>query len=560
MGDYLTKLFSLLGEGIRVPAIILFLAMLTGTALDTFGIALVLPLVQLVSNPDKIEKIPLLNDVVSFFGIQGAENILLFVLVSFFIFYVLKNIFLAYVLYLQARLVAMRQAMFADRLFRHYMGRPYWLHIRQNSAEVIRNVVVTAPKVFKGSLFSLLSIAMEGLLILGAVTVLLWVEPQGAILAGGLLAVTMFVLSRTGRKRMVVWGRNTERCRASMIQSVNEGLHAYKEIRLTGRQNFFSDKFSRPNIESASYQIKAVLMGQFPKLVSEVILIAAVLFFVGTIVVWRGESIAGTVPVLGVFAAAALRIMPSANRVMMDVYNIRQAKPALDNIYRDYHYDGTAATTAIAPPAFSFAGEIVLENVSYRYAAADRASLKGVSLGIKKGGSIAFVGATGSGKTTLADIILGLLEPTEGRILVDGRDIRENVEGWQRRIGYVPQDFSLLDASLRENIAFGVPAHEINEARVWEAAGLAQISGMIENLEGGMDTPAGERGVRFSGGERQRIGIARALYHDPDVLVLDEATAALDTVTEKKFVQAIEALHGQKTLIIIAHRLSTVRG
>jgi len=179
---------------------------------------------------------------------------------------------------------------------------------------------------------------------------------------------------------------------------------------------------------------------------------------------------------------------------------------------------------------------------------------------IHKGESVALVGSTGSGKTTFADLVLGLLEPNEGSILVDGVDIRENTAGWQRRIGYVPQDIVLSDATLRENIAFGISAADIDEARVWESARLAQVSDVIEKLSDGLDSVVGERGIRLSGGERQRIGIARALYHDPDVLVLDEATAALDSVTEQKFVKAIDALHGKKTLIIIAHRLSTIRG
>jgi ATP-binding cassette, subfamily B, bacterial PglK len=271
----------------------------------------------------------------------------------------------------------------------------------------------------------------------------------------------------------------------------------------------------------------------------------------------QGRDAASLVPTLGLFAAAAFRLMPSVNRMLASIQGIRFGLPAIDSVHRELSMDAGTPHRDQAQP-ISFEREVVARAVSFTYPGKSTPALDGVSLFLRKGQSLGLIGPSGSGKSTLVDVMLGLLPAQSGEILVDGVDIRSNLRGWQNLIGYVPQTIYLTDDTLRRNIAFGVPSSQIDEAAVDRAIRLAQLEDFVLSLDLGLDTVVGERGVRLSGGQRQRIGIARALYHDPPVLVLDEATSALDTDTERGVMQAVTALHGSKTVLVVAHRLSTL--
>ncbi len=557
--DYLKKILSFFNRKTKLELLGLFLLMLLGAFLDMVGIALVLPLLQMVAMPDKLALTPLVGSLLVASGIVGKPWALPVLGGSLLVFYAVKNTVLAGLVWVITHTVNVNLTAFMEHLLRTYLRRPYLDHIQQNSAIIMRNVMFSSVEVINNGLLSSLGIAMESLLLVGALSVLFAVEPGGALVAGGLLGGGMLTLFWVTRHRISRWGGTLNQLNAEMIQAVNEVTAAFKEIKLRGCENIVIASFAEPNYRTVGPSTRLTFVTQIPRLAGEIIILSSIAGVVFYLTAIRGQSFGEMVPVLGVFAAASLRILPSINRVTVYAQQIRRSLAAVDALYRDYHSIlGQREVLGDGTP-ISLNREVRIENIAFRYPSADHAALENLSLTINRNETVAFVGASGSGKSTLADIILGLLVPTNGRILVDGADIREHLRSWQDHIGYVPQHIVLADTTLRRNIAFGIPDAEIDDARIATVAEVAQISAFIGKLPKGLDTVVGEHGIRLSGGQRQRIGIARALYHDPEFLVFDEATSALDNLTEEEFVQALEALHGSKTIIVIAHRLTTVK-
>ena len=386
---------------------------------------------------------------------------------------------------------------------------------------------------------------------------MLIVEPLGTLAVIGALGAAVWTFHRFTVRQIARWGVDRQEHEGRRIQYLQQGLGGAKDVKLLGREEEFLNDFGVHNMGYARVGRRFGLMGQLPRLWLELLAVMALATLV-LVMIWHGRPVESLLPALGLFAVGAFRLMPSANRVLSAVQNVRYGLPVIDVLYQELR-----ELPPTHPPkhgsSIPFSDTIVLDRVTYRYAAAERPSIEDVSLRILHGSSIGFVGATGAGKSTLVDILLGLLTPNRGRVLVDGVDIATNPRGWQDQIGYVPQSIYLTDDTLRRNVAFGVPNHQIDELAVRRAIRDARLESMVNELSGGLDTVVGERGIRLSGGERQRIGIARALYHDPAVLVLDEATSSLDTETERAVVDTVRELRGNKTLIIVAHRVSTVK-
>ena len=333
-----------------------------------------------------------------------------------------------------------------------------------------------------------------------------------------------------------------------------------KEVKLLGREANFIARYGAHNAESARVEQFHATLQLLPRLWIELLAVAGLATLVVTMMA-QGRGSAAMVTTLGLFSAAAFRLMPSAYRTLGAVQSIPYGLPVITALHEEFMlvppHEGIGPKTREAC-RLEFRHDIQLVNVDYVYPMASGPALSGLSLAIRKGESVGFVGPSGSGKSTLVDVILGLLTPTEGEVRVDGRNIQEDLRVWQDQVGYVPQSVYLMDDTLRSNVAFGVARHEVDDHAVQRALEAAQLDGFVTTLPDGLETIVGERGVRLSGGQRQRIGIARALYHDPPVLVLDEATSALDTVTEQGVMEAVTALQGSKTLLVVAHRLSTV--
>ena len=393
---------------------------------------------------------------------------------------------------------------------------------------------------------------------LGLAGLLLAVEPTIALVASAVLLVATLGFYRVVTPRMARLGRQRQYHQGQVVQHINQGLGGIKEAKLLGREAFFGQQHDCHNKRFVRALQGLQTVNQLPRLYMETLAVSGIVAVVLALLA-RGETLGTLLPTLSLFAAAAFRLMPQFNKILNGANQMRFATHCVDVVAEEFAQTVPAAAPPRGASVPQLRHAIELVGVMYYYPQSTEPALEDVSLCVAQGSSVGFVGSTGAGKTTLVDVLLGLLAPTQGQVLVDGVDIQEDLAGWQRQIGYIPQQIYLCDDTLRGNIAFGVPEAQIEEASVRAAVRAAQLEALVSELPNGLDTVVGERGVRLSGGQRQRVGIARALYHNPQVLVMDEATAALDNETEADVMAAVEQLSGKKTLIIIAHRLTTVQ-
>jgi ATP-binding cassette subfamily C protein len=438
---------------------------------------------------------------------------------------------------------------------------PYAFHFWRNSAELIHNVTGSVEVVFRLVMMSAVNIVSELLVVSGIIAVLMTAAPLVTLLSVIVLSGVLVAFLALTRRASAYWGAQEQELKRAILQNLQQSLGGLKEIKVMGRERFFYDVFSAQQGVLARVRSLSSTLAVMPHLLIETVFVGGVL-----LVIWLVTAQGGTgpdlVPLLGLYAYAGFRVIPSANRIVMNLNFMRNGMAATDRVYHDFMTFGPLSSTPYRVSegdGLTLTDRLVLDRVSYTYDGAHTPVLHEVTLTVRRGESVGIVGPTGAGKSTLIDLVLGLLQPSSGCITVDGRDIGQALRAWQRQIGYVPQSIFLTDDSVRRNIAFGLTDADIDEQKIQAAVHMAQLEDFIASLPRGLDTVVGERGVRLSGGQRQRVAIARALYHEPEVLVFDEATSALDNQTEREVIRAIEALRGEKTLLIIAHRLSTVR-
>jgi ABC-type multidrug transport system fused ATPase/permease subunit len=409
---------------------------------------------------------------------------------------------------------------------------------------------------FTRGLISGLTLTTELLNVVGIAMLLVWIEPMGSIAIVVLVGAAGVGYYRLARSRLLQWGRARQYHEGMRIQQLQQGLGGVKEVKLLGREAEFLRQYAVHNVGAATMQARQDTLQQLPRIWLELLAVITLATVVLASIA-QGRPIETLIPTLGLFAAAAFRLIPSANRILGTVQNVRYTLPVINTLYAELKSFQGAQLSECAELS-RFRQGLALESICYSYPAAEKPTLHNINLTVKCGAAVGFIGGSGAGKSTLVDLILGLLTPTSGMVRVDGIDIQTNLRAWQNQIGYVPQSIFLTDDTLRRNVAFGVTESQIDEASVWQAICAAQLEEFVSELPQGLDTVVGERGVRISGGQRQRIGIARALYRDPTVLVLDEATSSLDIATESGVVDAVRALHGKKTILIVAHRPSTI--
>jgi ABC-type multidrug transport system fused ATPase/permease subunit len=442
-------------------------------------------------------------------------------------------------------------------LFKGYLHQPYIFHLQRNSAQLVNNATQEINVLVQNGLLSGLNLLAESLVLVGILGVMLFVEPVGTLAVMFLLGAAIWIYHRQTYARILNWGSDRQSHEGFRIQSLHQGLGGVKDVKLLGREQEFVEQYAYNSVKTCRAQRFQSLIGNLPRLWLEWIAVLALAVLVISMLA-QGKPATQLVPTLGLFAAAAFRLMPSMNRMIINAQSIRFALPVIHHLSAEMSLFRNSPKLAANLERLSFDREICIRDLSYAYPKAHRHALTKVGLKIPRGSSVGFVGSSGAGKSTLVDIILGLLTPVSGQVLVDGQDIQSNLRSWQNLIGYVPQNIYLTDDTLRRNVAFGLAENQIDNAAVRKAIKAAQLEDFVADLPQGLETVVGERGIRLSGGQRQRIGIARALYHDPEVLVLDEATSSLDTATEQDVMQAVRALHGEKTVLIVAHRLSTV--
>jgi ATP-binding cassette, subfamily B, bacterial PglK len=551
-----------------VPLVILFLV---SSTIDALGIGLIGPFIGLAANPQYIHQNVWLQWCFTQSGLRPNPFIAVLGGMIVVIFYAKSLLFFWIQTYI-LKFSNDHQVELRQRLLHAYLNVPYTFHLKRNSAVLIQNILMETLKFTQGIMIPLLTSAAN-LVVLLVLLFLLIKTDVSATLIILIILLLAFVPYFKFRNKVSAWGEVNSRSQAEMIRVANHSLGGLKEIRVLGCEAYFESQMLEQSRRSSVVSTSYGLFQSLPRISTEALLIT---FLVGLASVsLLTNNTQNLVSILGVFAVASIRLLPSMIQLVSNISTIKNNSYSLDRIYLDIkelegqdfiqsshrigpHASAGEALQTVVGQTLKFEQEIILDQVSYRYPDAAEPAIKALSLSIKKGESIALIGKSGAGKTTIVDIILGLLEPQSGSIQVDGVSIYDNLRLWQNLVGYIPQSIFMADDTIERNIAFGVPDHLIDPERVEKAIRLAQLSELMEQLPEGLKTFIGERGVRLSGGQRQRLGIARALYHEREVLVLDEATAALDSETESLVSDAIRALGGTKTIIIIAHRLSTV--
>jgi ABC-type multidrug transport system fused ATPase/permease subunit len=550
------KFWQLLTRSQRRSAMALLGLMLVGMVLETFGIALVMPALGLMTTDDLAASYPSLEPWLAAVGHPTQRQLVVAGMLAFVGVIGMKVLVLAFLAWRQAKFSFGLQADISERLFAGYLRQGWAFHLQRNSAQLIRNALREVNLLTDASL-SMITMLTECLVAVGISMLLLFIEPVGAVLVVTTLGLAAWGFQRFTRALLLRWGQARQHHEGMRIQHLQQGLGGAKDVKLLGREADFIAQYRLHNDGTARIFSHVTTVQQLPRLWLE--LLAAVgLASLVLVMVAQGKPLGSLLPALGVFAIAAFRLMPSISRIMGSVQSMRYSMPAVDTLYHELallHETSTSTRDRL----LEFETGLEIDEVTYRYPDAAAPALQNVSFRISRGASIGIIGGSGAGKSTLVDVILGLLTPASGQVRVDGIDIQTNLRGWQDQIGYVPQSVFLTDDTLRRNVAFGLADDQIDDAAVRRAIRAAQLEDFINGLPEGLDALVGERGVKLSGGQRQRIGIARALYHDPSVLVLDEATSSLDTATEQGVMAAVNALHGNKTILIVAHRLSTVQ-
>ena len=545
----------------KIGLLLLMFAIGLGTMLELLGVTAIMPFIDVVMNPESIQKKWYLRWIYDKLGFKTSVSFMVFLAGCLIAIYICKNIYLCIMYNLQYHFTFSNQRKLAYRMLECYMHQPYSFHLSHNSADLIRNVNNDTYMMFLGVL-AILQLTTESLVCIVLGIYLFIQDKTITIGVTAILGLFLLFFAKGFKKYLARIGNEDRKYNAGITKWLLQSFGGIKETKIMDREEFFLNNFDYNFKNYASCERKYRFLQVAPRPIMEAVCVSALLAVVA-LKLMRGTHSIYFISTLSVFAIAAFRLLPSINRITNYMSVIMFNKPAIDAVYKDLkqveELDRNKILKNKPEGSLSLKKAIRIEKLSFKYPDADSYVLRNISFEILKNKSTAFIGPSGAGKTTLADIILGALEPTGGKVWVDDINIQEHMPAWHKNLGYIPQSIYLMDDTIRNNIAFGIIGDEIDEKKVWKALKQAQLEEFIQNLDKGLDTEIGEGGVRLSGGQRQRIGIARALYNDPEVLVLDEATSALDNETESAVMEAIEQLSGNKTLIIIAHRLTTIR-
>jgi ATP-binding cassette subfamily C protein len=555
MLNALKKMWELQEPRLRLKFVLIIALMTVAAAMEMVGIGALLPIISVMQDPTQIGAIKILSNLSSALGNPSSQEFFVAMLLVLLAFFVFKNVYLVCLDLFQYKFWSHMQAKLSTALISSYLHRPYTFHLQVNTAQLIRNATTEVNSVFYYVFVPIGTLVTECLVVSALFLLIVFIDPIAALiltLAGGSLLYAFYWIFRD---RMFQIGQHLQDSSGKMIQYAQEGLGGVKEIKVMGREEYFKNAFS-VHVEKYSRALRrASVLHNFPGHVLETIFIA---IFVGILITLAMmNKVNDAIPLIGVYAAAAFRLIPSLNRMMTAVNRLKQGGVSLQLVVAELSVPEGLPDSSPSLP-LSFHEDIRLVDVDFRYPNAESDALSNISLRIARGEMVGFVGKSGSGKTTVVDCILGLLTPSAGKVLVDGVDIQGHLASWRSQIGYIPQHIYLTDDSLKNNIALGLADEVIDLKRIWSALEAAQLAEFVRELPDGLETAIGERGVRLSGGQRQRIGIARAMYYDPSVLILDEATSALDNDTERAIVGTLGALKHTKTIMVIAHRMTTI--
>jgi ATP-binding cassette, subfamily B, bacterial PglK len=563
----LSQIIHLLPQNYKKKFYILSIFMIIGMGFEIMGISLLIPALAIIMDSNIDKNYPFLVPIINFIGNPSAQNLAIYAMLSIVFFYFIKAGYLVFLSKKQSNFVYDLKRDISQKLFNGYILSNYPFHIKMNSSQLIRNVTTEVHEFIDGGVKQILFLIVESLVITGIVIFLIFIEPLSVIVIFFVLGGSSYLFFYFTKTKSYDWGMSRQFHEGKKIQHLQQALTGIKEVKLFGREPSFINQFFKHNKASAGVESNQFLLTLLPRIFLEALAVIVIIILIISLLL-QGNNPESIVPILGVFAAAAFRILPSITRVLHALQSLRYSLPVTELLINEVNlFDVTKLDLEIHKKnisninneTYKFRNSFELENIFFSYENSKEYILNDFNLNISKGEVIGFIGESGAGKSTLIDIVMGLLEPQKGKLIIDGYEIT-NIRAWQNNIGYVPQSIYLTDDTLAKNIAFGINEDQIDYAKLHEAIKHAQLQDVIKNSPDGLDTMLGERGVRLSGGQIQRVGIARALYGNPDIIILDEASSALDGETEKEIIKAINNLAGDKTIIMIAHRHTTLAG
>ena len=562
----LKKLNLLLSAQQKAKMAGILVMMLIGGVLETLGIALIVPIIMVIISPEAIEANEYhMGDIYHALSMESTMQFAVTMMVAIILVFVIKNIFLYFQNVVQLRFIYTNQFDTSNRMMINFMKRPYEYYLNADTSVIQRNITSDINNVF-ALVLTILQLISETIVFVCLVIVLLYMDALMTISIAGLLLVVLLVIKIIIKPIMFRAGKENQDYYSGLYKWIDQSVMGIKEIKIANKENYFINSYAKCGEGYVNAVQKYNIYNSTPRLLIETVCIAGLVGYMLLMMV-NGTDTKDLVASISVLAAASTRLLPSANRINNYLTSLAYFEPFLDNVSdnlqaeihdKDISYNAADYKVKTAVEKLPVEKEIELKDITYKYPNSESYVFSHADMTIPIGESVGIVGTSGAGKTTIVDIMLGLLQTETGQILADGVEVRDHYQAWLKNIGYIPQTIFMLDTTIRKNVAFGYEDEEIDDEKVWRALKEAQLDEHVRSLPEGLDTEIGERGIRLSGGQRQRIGIARALFEDPEVLVLDEATSALDNETEAAIMDSINHLHGKKTLIIIAHRLQTI--
>ncbi len=565
MGKILKKMNVLLDGRQKAKMAGIVVLMFIGALLEACSIGLIIPLLTMLLNPAEVTGNGYLGQIYRFLGMESPSQFTILMLILIIVAFALKNLFLFLQNVVQLRFVYTNQFATSRRMMINFMERPYEYYLNADTSVIQRSITSDVNNMY-GLILSCLQLVSEVIMFTILVIVLMTQDPLMIFAIALLLVAVLLLIKNVLKPIMKKAGEENQDYYSGLYKWIDQAVMGIKEIKIANRESYFINEYAKCGEGYVGAVQKYNIFNSTPRLLIETVTIAGLVLYL-IFQILAGKEMTEMITQIGVFAVAAMRLLPSANRINNYLTSISYFEPFFmgvsDNLQEEINdgsvnYDAGAYLNRPQVEKLPVEKKIELKNIVYKYPNTDTLIFDHAQMEIPVGSSVGVVGSSGSGKTTIIDILLGLLKLQEGEILADGVEVREHYSGWLKNIGYIPQTIFMIDSTIRKNVAFGVPDEEIDDGKVWQALREAQLDGFVRSLPEGLDTSIGERGIRISGGQRQRIGIARALFEDPEVLVLDEATSALDNETEAAIMDSINRLHGRKTLIIIAHRLQTI--
>ncbi|MCR4961942.1 MAG: ABC transporter ATP-binding protein/permease [Lachnospiraceae bacterium] len=565
MNKIVKKLMVLLDKKQKHKMILLVFMMLIGAMLETLGVGLILPVMNIILEENAVENHWYLKFIVDIFHFATVRELMIFVMCALIFMFVFKNTFLFFQQKAVLKFVYTNQFATSRRMMINYMQRPYEYYLNADTAVIQRSITSDVNNMY-GLILALLQLTSEAIVFVALVTISFLTDVWMTVTVTILLVAVLLIIKVAIKPTMQKAGKDNQDYYSGLFKWINQSVTGIKEIKIAAKEPYFINEYSKCGAGYVNAVRKYSLFNATPRLLIETVAIAGMMGYL-LVMLLNGAEAVDIMPQLTLLAMVAMRLIPCANRMNTYLTSISYFEPFLmgvsDNLQNEIRdesieYDEEHYAKKLDIKKLPVTRDIVLSDITYKYPNTDVKIFDHATCEIPVGTSVGIVGSSGAGKTTIVDILLGLLKNESGAVLADGVDVMTNYQGWLKNVGYIPQTIFMIDASIRKNVAFGVPDEDIDDEKVWQALKEASLDEFVRGLPEGLDTGIGERGIRLSGGQRQRIGIARALFENPEVLILDEATSALDNDTEAAIMDSINSLHGRKTLIIIAHRLQTI--